>query len=336
MNILIFLILLTIGKSYQTNLRQFDEKTCPDCSFVDQNTSTNYILDRRVDKKSLRLVQYNVQWLYVDYCIKSDCPGSGCRWKNQTYANFHLNYVADVIREIDPDIINLCEVKGCNELNMLIKKLDKTDKTYKPYLIQGEDLATGQNVGMLTRIDPIINLYRTPNINKHYITEFFLYDRNIAFLSAHLTSTKSFGPRGVKAANGIREKEAKILQNIITKYIQKKYEVILLGNFNDFDNTIMDAGNNIPISNVVNILKGYGSDYELYSVADKIKKDDRFTKYSDSTEYENYQNYQTISMADYILTTSFLRSKINSTFIYRHLESRYDSNHFPLIVDFII
>ena len=333
-----------IGKSYQTNLRQFDEKICPDCSFVekdsvysDKNTNTNYILDRRVDKKSLRLVQYNVQWLYVDYCIKSDCPGSGCRWKNQTYANFHLNYVADVIREIDPDIINLCEVKGCNELNMLIKKLDKT---YKPYLIQGEDLATGQNVGMLTRIDPIINLYRTPNVNKHYITEFFLYNRNIAFVSAHLTSTKNYGPKSVRIAIKIRETEAKILQNIVSEYIKKKYEVIMMGNFNDFDNIIMDAGNNIPTSNVVSILKGYGSNYELYNVADKIWKDDRFTKYSESTTYENYENYQTVSMADYILISPFLRSKINSTYINRHipngLESQYDSNHFPLIVDFII
>ena len=30
-----------------------------------------------------------------------------------------------------------------------------------PYLKKGTDSATGQNVGMLTRIDPLVSLYRT-------------------------------------------------------------------------------------------------------------------------------------------------------------------------------
>jgi hypothetical protein len=34
--------------------------------------------DRRSDKSKLRLVQYNVEWLFVDYYSPLNCPGTGC------------------------------------------------------------------------------------------------------------------------------------------------------------------------------------------------------------------------------------------------------------------
>ena len=146
--------------------------------------------DRRTNKKSLRLVQYNVEWLFVDYYSPMDCPGNGCTWHSVSEANTHLSYVSNVIKSLQPDIINLCEVEGCDELNMLV---DQLDNSYKPYLKKGTDTGTGQNVGMITRIDPLINLYRseekvaypipdskcgstsvtgTTGVSKHYITEF--------------------------------------------------------------------------------------------------------------------------------------------------------------------
>ena len=42
--------------------------------------------------------------------------------------------------------------------NILASNLDGS---YKPYLKKGTDSSTGQNVGMLTRVDPIVSLYRT-------------------------------------------------------------------------------------------------------------------------------------------------------------------------------
>ena len=52
--------------------------------------------DRRADKSKLRLVQYNVEWLFIDYYSSANCPGSGCSWHNQTAANTHLSYVSKV------------------------------------------------------------------------------------------------------------------------------------------------------------------------------------------------------------------------------------------------
>ena len=54
--------------------------------------------DRRADKSNLRLVQYNVEWLFIDYYSAMDCPGDGCTWKNSSEAETHLTYVSDDIR----------------------------------------------------------------------------------------------------------------------------------------------------------------------------------------------------------------------------------------------
>jgi hypothetical protein len=77
-----------------------------------------------------------------------DCPENGCIWKNTTEAQIHMDYVVKRIQTINPDIINFCEIEGCDELNML---KDKLDLSYTPYLKKGTDNCTGQNVGMLTR-----------------------------------------------------------------------------------------------------------------------------------------------------------------------------------------
>ena len=67
--------------------------------------------DRRKDKSKLRLVQYNVEWLFIDYYSESNCPGSGCTWKNQSEAQTHMDNVVKRIKAVDPDIINFCEIE---------------------------------------------------------------------------------------------------------------------------------------------------------------------------------------------------------------------------------
>ena len=74
------------------------------------------VQDRRFDKTKLKLMQYNVEWLFLDYYGAADCPGDGCTWKNESEAVKHFGYVKNIIDTIDPDIINFCEIEGCDEL----------------------------------------------------------------------------------------------------------------------------------------------------------------------------------------------------------------------------
>jgi len=320
-----------------------------ECFYVSSNG------DRRTDKNRLRLVQYNVEWLFIDYYSQMNCPGSGCTWVNQSEAETHMNYVAKVVNDLNPDIINFCEVEGCDELNIL---KDKLDGSYLPYLKKGTDSSTGQNVGMLTRIDPYVNLYRTElkynyplpdskcgysgsvgssGVSKHYITEFKFNGYSVAFIAAHLLAIPTDPLRCAE-----REAQAAVLQNIIFDYINRDYEIIMIGDFNDYDAEVLDINNNKPISRVLDILKGYQGDlaglYKLYNIAEEIQQKDRYSDWWDSDNNCNTSSQKDYSMIDHILVTNNIRNFIYDVFIYHEYDEycgKYNSDHFPVIVDFL-
>ena len=312
--------------------------------------------DRRKDKNKLRLVQFNVEWLFIDYYSPMNCPGSGCTWVNMSEAETHMDYVAKVVKDLKPDVINFCEIEGCDELNML---KDKLDGSYNSYLKRGTDSATGQNVGMLTRIDPLINLYRSelkynyplPNskcgyngsvsssgVSKHYITEFKINNYNIALIAAHLIAIPTEPTRCAQ-----REAQASVLQDVIYDYINKGYEVIMMGDFNDYDSEVPDLNNNKPTSLVLDILKGYqgflSGTYELYNVAEKIQQEERYSDWWDSDNNCNTSSQKDYSMIDHILVTDNIRKKIAQIFIYHGYNEfcgKYNSDHLPVVIDFFL
>jgi len=64
------------------------------------------------------------------------------------------------VADLNPDIVNFCEIEGCDELNAVMDNLDGYG--YEPYLIYGDDSSTGQDVGFLSRIGfaiSIVNFY---------------------------------------------------------------------------------------------------------------------------------------------------------------------------------
>jgi exonuclease III len=325
----------------------FADTECPYVSFGG---------DRRKDTNKLRLVQYNVEWLFIDYYMNMDCPGNGCTWKNITEAQTHMDYVVKVIKDVDPDIINFCEVEGCDELNML---KDKLDTSYTAYLKKGTDTGTGQNVGMLTRVDPLINLYRTElkhnypltgsncgytgsqsssGVSKHYITEFKFNEMDVAFISAHFIAIPTDPARCAQ-----REAQASVLQTVISDYIVKNYEVIVLGDFNDYDAEILDVNSDKPTSIVLDILKGLKGDlagnYELHNIAEQIPQNERYSDWWDSDNNCNTASKNDYSMIDHVLVTDAIRKNVENVFIYHGYDEycgKYDSDHYPVIVDLII
>ncbi len=316
------------------------------------------IEDRRTNKNSLRLVQYNVEWLFIDYYKPMDCPGSGCTWKNTNDASIHMNYVNQVINYLNPDILNLCEVEGCDELNMVVSNLSSTNN-YKVYLKQGTDSATGQNVGLITKIDPLINLYRTEEkveypilgtkcgnstisglegVSKHYITEYLINNVNIALIGAHLLAIPTDPNRCVQ-----REAQAQVLQNIIFKYIEVGYEIIVIGDMNDYDNEVLDTNSHKPISRTLDILKGLSGTnagkYELTNVAYRIQQDYRYSDWYDSDNNCNTSSKSDLSMIDHILVTKNIDKKITEIFIYHGYNEycgKWNSDNWPIVIDLLL
>jgi exonuclease III len=317
--------------------------------------------DRRTDKSSIRLVQYNIEWMFYDEY--SGCPGSSCVWANQSEVLTHMDYISNIINDLNPDIVNFCEIEGCDEINMLI---ERTNPSFNPYLIKGTDSSTGQNVGMMTLIDPIIDLYRvetkysypitdsqcgysgengTTGVSKHYITRFNFTNSNtdivinVAMISAHLLAYPTDPERCVK-----REAQATVLQEQIYNLINEGFEVIMIGDLNDWDNLILDANYNKPISQVLDILKGnagkYSNQFVLKSIGDKIQQSERYSEYWDENSDCVVQSTE-FSMIDHILVTPNLYSMVSNAFSYHAYPhscdgKSYNSDHDPVVIDFQI
>jgi endonuclease/exonuclease/phosphatase family metal-dependent hydrolase len=228
-----------------------------------------------------------------------------------------------------------------------------------PYLKKGTDTSTGQNVGMLTRIDPLVNLYRTEmkhsypvenskcgytgapgttGVSKHYITEFQIHGLPIAFIAAHLLAIPTDIARCAQ-----REAQASVLQYVIYDFIANGYEVIMLGDFNDYDAEVEDINNNKPISMVLDILKGNAGDfagkYRLNNVAERIDQPNRYSDWWNSDNNCNTSSQNDYSMIDHVLVSDAILPYISDVFIYHGYQEycgKYNSDHYPVVVDFAL
>ena len=318
---------------------------CPDTS--------NPPIIRNISSKTFRLVQYNVEWLFIDYYSPMNCPGSGCTWVNNSEAQTHMKYVSNIVRTLNPDILNLCEVEGCDELQLLVSSVG--DTSYLPFLLKGTDTSTGQNVGMLSRFDPLNDLARSnvkiaypiPNskcgyvgsggtvgVSKHYYTTYYWYGKYVLFMGVHLLAYPEDPTRCAE-----REAQAQIIQNIIISFISIGYEVIVIGDFNDFDGQVLDANSNVPLSHVLDIIKGYqgysAHNYTLVNVAQKMPQSQRWTDWWDKNE-NCVSSADEFSAIDHILMTPFLYSKVKQVSVYHGYSEfcgKYNSDHYPVVVD---
>jgi endonuclease/exonuclease/phosphatase family metal-dependent hydrolase len=301
--------------------------------------------------KTTRIMQYNVEWLFLK--TYNNCPGSGCSWNTLSDAQIHLGYLASVIESYNPDIINLCEVEGCYELEQLNTDLGGV---YTPYLLYGTDSATGQNVGMLTKLVPSRNLTRTDEthsypisgsrcgststgttgVSKHYYTAYNINGKTIYMVGAHLLAFPTDASRCSS-----REAQASIIQHLVYELLSADpgAELILLGDFNDYDAEVSDSNSDKPISMVLDILKGltgtYAGKYILESAASKVGQTQRYTSWWDPNgDCESTLNE--MSMIDHILMTPGLMGRVNQVLFphpYTEYCGTYNSDHFPVIVD---
>ena len=311
--------------------------------------SVAYLVDAvpppQVRSNTLRLMQYNVEWLFLDYYKNADCPGAGCTWNNKTEAIDHMNYVAAVIDKFVPDIINLCEVEGINEVNALGALLSPE---YIGYLIPGTDTSTGQNVGLLSKIPPIEPLYRTDathaypvsgsscgadpssgghsGVSKHYVSLFDWNGIRAAVISVHLIAYPTDPERCAK-----REAQALVIADLVEQHIADGYEVVVMGDFNDYDGDVLDENTSRPTSNVLSIVKGN----MLTNVGYKVPQQYRGTNWWDKNgDCEATGNE--IVMIDHVLVTAGLLDRVESVGIYQGYTEycgKMNSDHYPVLVN---
>lgn len=303
--------------------------------------------DQRESPYTWTLVQYNVEWLFSEPC--SSCPGI-CTWNNSIDQYTHIETIQNILSSLHADTVHMCEVQSCTQLDQV-----KPSNDYSSYMIQGNDTSTGQNVGLITKIDPIQPLTRTetrvsypiPNsqcgytgnpgtegVSKHLITQFMIQNVSIYLIGAHLLSNPNDPTSCAK-----REAQAQVLQQQIQSFMQLGHEVVMIGDLNDFDGVYQDINHHEPNSRVLDMLKGNSgnaSNYTLYTLSGKMNQDARYTEWYDENVDCNV-NIEEFSMLDHILVSQGLYSRIQYIdfyHMYREGCDTYQSDHYPILVRF--
>jgi len=259
------------------------------------------------------------------------------------------------IQQLDLDIINLVEVEDCTVLQMLQSAIG--DPTYKYYLLKGTDTATGQNVGLLTRIDPTTNLQRTSNrfdypiagskcgsstkgdsaVSKHYYTRFDIQnlDGPLIMIGTHFLAFPDDPSRCSQ-----REAQASVLRQLAQEQaIDNGYNYIILGDLNDFDSTFLDAANDVPISQVLQILKSNEKGaITMTNVASQITPQSaRWSCWWDQNgdcEHSPHEH----SLIDHILVSNSMSNYVADVGVALDLFNgscnSYESDHWPVWVQF--
>ena len=256
-------------------------------------------------------------------------------WKgDETAALERITHVANVIADADPDIVVLLEIENGDVLSRLSKRLPASG--YHPYFVQGKDTFTGQDIGILSRHQPIsIGRFnnraatgegaRTVGVSKNIVTGFRISRTPVALVAVHLRSGATDPARGV-----IRQAQATALSEALEGLSNDGWPLIVLGDFNDFDDTPQDAGKNAPRTQVLATVKRSGS-RDLRNAMAWMRPGERWTTWFDRNGNRRPDHADRFSAIDHILLDPVFAGRIVSAGIIHSAETSV-SDHEPVFV----
>ena len=263
----------------------------------------------------------------------------------------HLRRVASTLAQLDADLIHVIEVEDCDTLERLIQAM--LDPSYRGYMIPSTDTATGQNVGLITRIDPVMPLIRTnsilpfplvgskcprtrvggrTSISKHYLTRFHLSDgRHFFFLGCHLLARPLD-----RARCASREAQAQLLIDLVLQQQQQQQQqqpsldVILAGDLNDYDADVLGQDGVAPISNCVGLFK---TQLDLINAAALLSPSERYSDWHDVNGNCRDDGPTEHALIDHLLLSRRLAGTFNFSISHQFVScSDRVSDHFPLVL----
>ncbi|KAJ3435648.1 endonuclease/exonuclease/phosphatase family protein [Anaeramoeba flamelloides] len=318
------------------------------CYAEDCPTTTTANEDRRSDVENFRLCHFNAKFLFDGNDDPSPSP-----WQNSTEADKHYENVKELLAPMECDMIHLAEVEDCP---MLQRLCDSLGSAYKPYMIHGTDTYTGQNVGIITKIDPETNLTRSTErvwfpvsgnecgysgeaddygVSKNLYFKVKVSDLKILVVGAHL---RAFPTSPEPCAR--REAQAVVIRDVIEQQgLSDGYEIIALGDFNDYSDSVEDSSSNVPLSRSLKFMReGYENSTittSLFNVALKTTQENRYSSWYDRNSNDVDDGGNENTMIDHILVSSGIYEKITRVVEWHEydIEDPYSSDHWPILVD---
>jgi exonuclease III len=264
-------------------------------------------------------------------------------WKfSQTEAEDHMREVADIIIRGNPDIVNLVEVENLDALKTFNDKF-LAGRGYRPYLVKGKDTFTGQDVALLTRIDPEDDLIErddrrgqsgsvTKSVSKNFFAKIQVNDAKIVLIGLHFLAQPLRDDRRLP-----RQAQADAIRALAVEKRNEGFSPIVLGDFNDFDGEEMsrDHVDSLPVTGVLSMVKGMDpadpSD-DLVNAASFLPKMARFTAFHDANDNGNVDPPQEFTSIDHILLSPDLTARVDLVEILHDHDPRHVTDHFPVVV----
>ena len=300
--------------------------------------------DRRLDKSQLTVANFNVEFMWDGIAPEEgneriDFPHRG----NPALAAEKMRKIAVILRQLDADVVTLDEVENLDALTLLNDE-HLQGMGYQPYLKDGRDTYTGQDVGLLTRIDPDEPLWRNDNkgtsgettksASKNYTAKLTVNGERIALVAVHFLSR----PTDTRRLDD-RQAQADAIADAAEELDAEGFHVIVLGDINDYDGSpeASDHESNQPITNVLARLRGMDPadpDDDLVNVASFIPKNRRFTCHWDKNDNGRIDGTGELTSIDHILLAPELARRVTSAAIANAYDPAGISDHFPLLVTF--
>lgn len=298
--------------------------------------------DRRADKSRLSIMTINCEFLWDGQPpeqSQADFPWKG----DPDAAEDHMRLVAELIARADPDIVNLVEVEDAAAVGMLRTQF-LAGRGYEQYFVQGKDTYTGQDVALLTRVDPVGNSIRRDerkgksgnvekSVSKHYIARFEpLNFPKFSMIGLHFVAFPTREDRRLE-----RQAQADAILGMAAREVADGFAPVVLGDFNDYDGAVdaIDHLGHMPVSSVLATLRSMGTPSptdDLLNVAARLNQTQRYTSWWDANGNGQVNSPSEFSSIDHILLSPSLTALIDTADIpHGHDPSRV-TDHFPVAV----
>ncbi|MEM6795108.1 MAG: endonuclease/exonuclease/phosphatase family protein [Acidobacteriota bacterium] len=284
---------------------------------------------------TLRLMTWNVEFLWDGRAPEdgdADFPWKG----SPDGAAEHMERLAEVIRRESPDVVNLAEVESREALELFAESF-LGDLGYRVYFVQGNDTATGQDMGLLSRLE-VSTLSRDTRrgrsgrtrkgVSKHYVATLSVPTADRGSLEIGLVGLHLLARPDRENRRAPREAQADAIRRMAMDLADQRRQVIVWGDFNDFDGETLDHDGSRPITRVLEWIRGMDPDDpadDLVNVVSELPRPERYT-----TERRGRNARR--SAIDHALVSPALAERLEAVRIPRH-DPYTVSDHYPIVFE---
>ncbi|ARA93504.1 endonuclease [Rhodothermaceae bacterium RA] len=284
----------------------------------------------------LRIATLNTAFLFDGYGDEGQAsfPHQG----NPDLARRHRDRIAALLRMIDADLVMLQEVEHERVLEHLLAE-SLSDLGYHIYFVEGNDTFTGQDVALLSRL-PVDQIGRTDRrarvegsrqtygVSKNLYARLYLGDLPVTLIGVHLLARPLDPERRAR-----REAQAEVIRTLVVQEQQAGRAVIVLGDFNDYDDAVPDRSGNRPITDVLARIKaaGPGPEDDLHNVLADVPPAERFTAHYDRDDDGTVDEGE-LTAIDHILLLPTLYRHVREVHYVQAHDPTTSTDHFPVVV----